>query len=483
MTPAPLSRPAAPGHTPRPFSDGLLLLTLALVLGLVRFVKLGEWSLWIDEVLTLADYENRLDAGGIGNSLGYRLVRFGVYLCGGRADEFGLRFLPACIGYAMLPTVFFVLRPLAGGRRAGLCALLLAVSSWHLFWSQNARFYTFAQWSSFVGIALVLRAYLHGGWLRALIGFGFAGLAALIHPSAVLALPILVLIPFIARLCGIDLAPDGKRSGLLLALISAVGVGLAYPTLHVMWSEYAYAKSLASPVSLLLTSGFYVTPLIGGLALVGAAGLVRRRDSFGRLVLCLVVGAFALALAASLQARVVAQYVFFLQPWIILLACWPLGSMNAKSRRLERRLLPNGVAFVVVVSGLVSCLLFMTKRMGERPRWREAYQFVAERAEAADGIFGMGAPIGEYYIAPETRDYRKPERVVWFDSYRPRLAEAWSKYDRKVWYVIHPKWFEDWAPEDARRVQEYLSRECRLAAHFPLNADTRDLALMVYVRD
>lgn len=464
-------------------SGGWLLLAAALALGLVRFVNLGEWSLWIDEVLTLADYENRLDAGGIGNSLGYRLVRFGVALCGGRPDEFGLRFLPACAGYALIPTVFFVLRPLAGAKRAGLCSLVLAVSSWHLFWSQTARFYTFAQWTSFVGVALVLRAYLRGGVLAAVIGFAIAGAAALFHPSAALALPVLVALPFVAKLIAVDLAPDAKRSGVLLALVSLVGFALAFSKAESMWSGYSEVKSFGSPVSLLLTTGFYITPLIGGMALVGAFELIRRRDSFGRLALCLVVITFALALVVSLKARVVAQYVFFLQPWIVLLGCWSLGSHSENTGRSENRLLHNGVAFVLVVSGLVGCLLYMTKRMGERPRWREAYHFVAEQVVEGDGIFGMGAPIGEYYLSPQTPDFRRPQRVVWFDSYRPRLAEQWSKFDRKAWYVIHPKWFEDWPQADADRVREYLARECRLAASFPLNADTRDLALLVYVRD
>ncbi len=477
--------PASPGEPRAPIAreGGLWLLVIALGFGLVRFYNLGEWSLWIDEVLTLADYERRLDAGSIGNSLGYRLVRLSVELCGGRADEFGLRFLPALVGYAMIPTSFFLLRSMAGGKRAGLCALVLAVSSWHVFWSQNARFYTFAQWTSFVGIALVLRAYLHGGTLRAALGFALAGGAVLFHPSVALALPVLLLLPFVARRIGVDLAPDARRSGILLATLSAVGMMLAFPKAQAMWSEYSYFKSSPSPVSLLLTTGFYVTPIVGGLAIVGLAGLVRRRDAFGRLTLFLVIGCFLLAFAMSLRARVVAQYVFFLLPWIALLACWPLGAPSENTGRSERRMLQSGVSTILVLYGLVNCLLYMTGRMGERPRWREAYQFVAERAEGLDGIFGMGAPIGEYYLSPKSPEYRNPDHVAWFDQYRPRLGEQWAKFDRKVWFVIQPKWFQDWPEADAKRVQDFLSNQCRLAADFPLNAGARDLSLRVYVTD
>src|ERR1044072_1063224 len=41
-----------------------------------------------------------------------------------------------------IPTLFFPVRRLLGDWVALISALLLAVSPWHIFWSQNARFYT-----------------------------------------------------------------------------------------------------------------------------------------------------------------------------------------------------------------------------------------------------------------------------------------------------------------------------------------------------
>lgn len=462
-------------------SSGILFLALALVFGLLRFVNLGKWSLWIDEALTLADFRNRLDGGEIGNSLGYSLVQLGVALCGGRIDEFGLRFVPALVGYLFLPLIFLCLRPWVGSRRAGLCALVLAVSSWHLFWSQNARFYTFCQTTSFLGIIVVLSAYLRGGVLKAVLGFGLAGVAALFHPSAALALPVLVVLPLVARIFSLELHPSARRSALVLIGISLLGGLAAFGKIQSMWSEYAYVKSFASPASLLLTSGFYVTPLLGGLALFGMFHTATQRDNFGRVVSLLVLGSFAIALVVSLFARVVAQYIFFLLPWITLLGCWVFDGVSTDDRRVLN--LRRAGVFCLTATGLVGCLLYMTKRMGERPRWREAFQYVADHAQPSDGIFAMGAPVGEYYLSPESPDYRTPDVVGWFDSYRPTLARDWARFDRRVWYVVQPKWFEDWAEEDSSRAKEYLARECRLAASYPLNVDTRDLSLQVYVRD
>ena len=60
-----------------------------------------------------------------------------------------------------------------------------------MYWSQNARFYTMAQFISLAGAALVLRGLWRGrAWLAAL-GLAIAGSAALLHPSAGLMLPAL----------------------------------------------------------------------------------------------------------------------------------------------------------------------------------------------------------------------------------------------------------------------------------------------------
>ena len=71
---------------------GLGLLLAALVLGLLRFARLGEWSLWFDEVLTWGDSHDF--PGGLVNRAGYWLVRQTVEWTGGEPTEFTLRLGP-----------------------------------------------------------------------------------------------------------------------------------------------------------------------------------------------------------------------------------------------------------------------------------------------------------------------------------------------------------------------------------------------------
>ena len=57
-------------------------------------------------------------------------------------SEWSARLVPSLIGILTIPLLYLLLRrclPLPG---ALFTILLLALSPWHLYWSQNARFYT-----------------------------------------------------------------------------------------------------------------------------------------------------------------------------------------------------------------------------------------------------------------------------------------------------------------------------------------------------
>ena len=131
------------------FTYGLLFLITLFGAGL-RFYKLGEWSFWIDEIYTInhamrhfGNWELILD-----HIPPYRnWVPVSVILTAQALNIWGLsewsaRLASVVIGVISLPILFFPTRRMFGDWVALLAVLLLAVSPWHIFWSQNARFYT-----------------------------------------------------------------------------------------------------------------------------------------------------------------------------------------------------------------------------------------------------------------------------------------------------------------------------------------------------
>lgn len=128
----------------------LIILSLAVLAGGLRFFRLGAWPFHSDEVATLweTDALFRSADNGLGSQiarlpklipLSYVVTETGYELCG--RDEFGSRVIFALLGTLHVLIVFVGLdRPL--GRVPALAtALLFALWPEHLFRSQENRFY------------------------------------------------------------------------------------------------------------------------------------------------------------------------------------------------------------------------------------------------------------------------------------------------------------------------------------------------------
>ncbi len=164
-------------------SQGLLLGGLIVVALVLRFARLGEWSLDSDEVFMRRDSLNFKFTNP--RPLLYFIHHY-VIAPILPLDEFGIRLLPATFGVLAIPVLYLVTRRLLGPRAALFAALLLAVSPVHVIYSQFGRY-----WSLVFLLATVYPYALYIGVRerngRALaLGIVAGLLATLAHPSAVL---------------------------------------------------------------------------------------------------------------------------------------------------------------------------------------------------------------------------------------------------------------------------------------------------------
>jgi uncharacterized membrane protein len=467
------------------------------VLGLLRFVRLGEWSLWFDEVATWSDVHHGLAGGQINNPLGYWAISAVAGLFGGPPDELALRLGPAVVGWAVIPLTWFVFRPLFGGRVAAAAALLVSVSTWQVGWSQTARFYTMAQAVSLAGTGLALHGYARGSILRTILGLVVATTSFYFHPSGLLMVPALVAAPWFVSGGGVPFREARKPAYALLAC-SIVAVVVAFPTALETWNFYSGQKGhtggLVERLPWLLhyvkTTGFYVTPVLGIAALVGTWFAWRTRNPLQLCAAAIPMLALVAALVASAFVRISAQYVFVSLPWLCLLASLPLARQREERSSPVSPVSPASAigrlhaAWIVVlaVPALVSTGLYMTVRRGERPPWRDAYQYVWNERGPGDLVLGMEASVGEFYIAPNETELRETRHVAWLDKYRALRPERWARHPRRTWYVINPEQLVGWKPEEAEALRTHLREECRLVKSFPLYVESRDLSVWVFVR-
>jgi hypothetical protein len=478
-----------PGATERGWWSGLL--ALALVIGLLRFWRLGEWSLWVDEVFTLSDalrFHDGIAGNDPKNPLGYGLIALVVRASGGWPSEFQLRLIPALLGYLGIALTAWAFAPFLGKRRAGAAALLLAVSSWHLYWSQNARFYTLAQDLSLLGGGLILRALFPvprratpraRPVLLLFLGLLLAGFGALAHPSAALMLPAWTLAALWLPFSGAELAPATRATRRILVGAGLVGMAAMAIWASDIWLTYLKSKPSSSAGHLLLTTGYYFTPLLATAALCGAlvAWREKRPVDLFTVALCVSVGLAALASSFFVQAS--AKYAFALLPWVAALATLPFSAQDGPSSPRPSRLW----LLLLILPALTDCALYFELRHGDRPRWREAFAAVWNERLPDDLILANSAPVAEYYLAPRSENLKQPLTAPKLNRSTHSIADHWSRQNRRTWFVLNRELMSDWKPDERASFDQMLATSCRLVHVYPVPSSTQDLTLYVYLRD
>ena len=302
----------------------LLLLGLILVAALLRFWRLGDWGFEATEIFTHRDsiVEPRLrNPRPIIYFLNYYVVRPLVPL-----DEFGLRLLPAIFGVLAVPALYFMTRRLLGSRAGLFTALLVSISSIHVYYSQYARYWTlvFLLCSIYpLAIYLGIR-YRSGGSLA--VGLVTGILAVLAHPVSVLlfgGLAAWIVATYARRGQLTQLwAQRGARWGALFAAMLAAAVVMRFIPLLRSWiSMHDTGKGgeflLHLPrgvgvkqVSYLLA---YTEALSIPVVLTGLAGIYllwQARDRAVALLLaCLVIFPVGFMLLVSLRTSVSLPYL------------------------------------------------------------------------------------------------------------------------------------------------------------------------------
>jgi mannosyltransferase len=121
----------------------LFLAAFTILAFLIRFYKLGEWSLWIDEIFTLnraqahyASFESMLrNIPPRTNWVPVSLLATSTVINTLGISEWTARLVPAVIGVLSIPILYFPTRKVFGTGVALISVLLLAISPWHVSWS------------------------------------------------------------------------------------------------------------------------------------------------------------------------------------------------------------------------------------------------------------------------------------------------------------------------------------------------------------
>jgi uncharacterized membrane protein len=173
---------------------GLLAAAILLLATGLRFWHLGDWSMWVDEGMTYL----RAVSGNLGDQgplyatapLNFLVTRAVVGVA--EPSLFWLRFFPAVCGVGGVAAMLWAGYRLGGAGVSLIAGLLVALSPWHIDWSQNARHFSVL----FLFMVVAFTAF-HAFWTTGrerwlLLAAACAVLALLTHSSATFSLAAMV---------------------------------------------------------------------------------------------------------------------------------------------------------------------------------------------------------------------------------------------------------------------------------------------------
>jgi hypothetical protein len=392
---------------------GLLAAILLLAAGL-RLHDLGAESLWVDEGASL-----RFAGMGVGELLAsvgtdpnppayYLLLHYWVALSG--ESEWSLRLPSALFGVLSVGAVWAVGRALLGRAAGLLAALILALSPFHVHYSQEARAFALVALLGLLSYYFFVRlsegeAPTQGRPL--LLGAGYALSTALLLWSHVYgAFVVLAQNAHVALLLVPALLGGGRGFGPRLlpwvALQLAV-VALYAPLLVLMSGAFSTRRGRwwvqpPSPGSvggsLVEYAGSPALLLVLGLfAVLGAAALLARREP-GRLSLLVLWLAVPIAVPVAISAvatpMFATRYPIAATPALYLLAAGGIAAAGGALSRVYPRA-PLGRAAVLggalLVAALCAPQLARYYEETTRDDWRGAASYVESRARPGDAAF------------------------------------------------------------------------------------------------
>ncbi len=394
----------------------LVLLAIILLAIVLRLYGLGQWSFWIDEILTIQRAQvHILEA----ESIKYWRQPPSLFLIAGALrllgeNEWSARIGPALLGVITIPVLYFPIRRMLGPIVGLIASLLLAVAPWHIFWSQNARFYSslFLLYS-LAYFALYFALDENRPWLiLASLIFFFLGFRERV--VAAFFIPVALSYIFGLKLLRFRLPPGYNKRNLALFLFPILG--------YLLYTLYLFAiggnppivdsvrgfwgRPIDDPARVLILVTFNIGLALAAFAFLSGIYLLLERRRTG---LFLMVGAIVPPLLLAMANPfffTVDRYVFMsLSSWIILAA---YGIKEVFSR-LEGNgsLLTIGVLFVLLLDAAGAHLMYYQINEGNRLDWRTAMQIVDEKQLDGESVVSTRVALAAYYLDEEVIDLRQ----------------------------------------------------------------------------
>jgi hypothetical protein len=457
----------------------LLTAITGLALGL-RFYKLGEWSFWIDEVFTInhatahfSSIEKIIQNTPPARNwvpLSVMATAQVINLLG--LNEWSARLASALIGTITLPLLYFPVKRLFGAGVGLMMALLLAVAPWHLFWSQNARFYTglllfyaLAQFVFYFSLERDRPLDLIPFLILFYLALSERLLAIFLGPVIVCYLVLIKILPFEK--------PPGLRTRTILLLVVPVVAVAMYEIYQFVVSgasiftytmDIFFGQSIDDPIRLASFIGFNLGLPLLTLGFCSGLYLLAQRDRAGLFMFISAVVPVLLLILISPLIFTKDRYIFFTLPAWAALAGVGVKALFSAGKGATK-VIAAGVLFLLLADAMGDNLLYYTINNGNRRDWQGAFGLIQQQRRPGDLVISSRAELADYYLG---------ETTLWMGDVTPEMVQQsgrryWVVADSESVWVTGP--INDWIQTHGKLIDVWMLR-------LP-----EDLSLRIYLYD
>jgi mannosyltransferase len=430
---------------------------ITLLAAALRFYKLGEWSFWIDEIFTInramSQYSNAeliIDNIPPATTLApISVILTAQVLNIGGINEWSARLVSVVIGVLTIPVLYIPLRKIFGNQVNLIALLLLAISPWHIFWSQNARFYTALMFFYSLALFVFYFAIEEDRPQYFLIFYLLFYLALSERLIAVFLIPTIYLYLFLLWVMPVAKPPGFRTRNILILSIPIIA--------FLIYGIYVFAASgdlifvsgfelldppIDSPTRLLIIIAFSIGLPIVCLGFFSGISLLLKRQRTGLFFLVsAVLPPIMIALANPFIFTVERYALVSLLFWIVLAASGLISIFNLAGP--QNIMLALGLLFILLADMAGENLMYFQINHGNRLQWQEAVEFVRKNMDDQDLVVSTRAPLASYYLGSDTLDFRELspgnletiESPIWFIIDYPGIWHG--RADSKVWMEEH----------------------------------------------
>jgi 4-amino-4-deoxy-L-arabinose transferase-like glycosyltransferase len=444
-------------NSSRTWFDYGLLFFITLLAAALRFYKLGEWSFWIDEIYTINHATSHFSSGELilqhippaRNWVPVSTILTAQTMNAWGVNEWSARLTSTVIGILTLPILYMPAKRIFGCGVALIALLLLAVTPWHIFWSQNARFYTalmlfysLALFVFYFAIEQDRPLYFIGFYLLFYLAMSERLIAVLLLPVIFVYLLLLWLLPFEK--------PAGFNLRNVLILSAPLILFLIYETyLFAVTGDFIFevdlellAPPIDNPIRLLIVIAFSIGLPVLCLAFLNGIFLLSKKSRAGLFFLTAAILPPAMIAVANPFFFIVERYAFVTLFFWIALAASGISALFAITNK-HAVALAFGVLLILLADAAGENLMYYQINHGNRLQWREAVEFVREKMDDKDFVVSTRAPLASYYLGSDTLEFRELssdnletiESPIWFIIDYPGIWHGKAK--SIIWMEEH----------------------------------------------